>query len=233
MMSEPFKRFQGSRELPLFPLPVVLYPGVPLPLHIFEPRYKKMLSDITATDSMFGLLYFDSEESSAKPPVGRIGCMAEVLEVQHLEDGKSNILTVGLIRCKLESYTDSSEPYYVGEVSYFEDRVEDEQRLKRIAAQVSDMFLRTAKAIRTLNDERSELPDLSNVEPEKLSFMIAAAIELDLQTKQKFLEMDSTIERLKEIKELLSTALPAYEQKAKVYSLSRGNGHSKKRLDIK
>ena len=74
-------RVRGVRELPLFPLPVVLFPGVPLPLHIFEPRYREMLSDIRVGNSFFGLSYFDSSTSDKElPPRGHIGCVAEVTE---------------------------------------------------------------------------------------------------------------------------------------------------------
>ena len=57
-MSEALDKVRGLRELPIFPLPVVLFPGMPMPLHIFEPRYRKMLADIRAGDSLFGLSYF-------------------------------------------------------------------------------------------------------------------------------------------------------------------------------
>ena len=64
-MSDASDKVRGVRELPLFPLPLVLFPGVPLPLHIFEPRYQRLLSDIRAHDSLFGLSYFDQSESPA------------------------------------------------------------------------------------------------------------------------------------------------------------------------
>ena len=96
-------RVRGVRELPLFPLPLVLFPGVPLPLHIFEPRYRQMLSDIRVTNNLFGLSYFDSSTSDKElPPAGHAGCVAEVTEVQSLPDGRSNILTVGLIRYRVD-----------------------------------------------------------------------------------------------------------------------------------
>ena len=78
------------RELPLFPLPVVLFPGMPMPLHIFEPRYRKMLADIRAANNLFGLSYFDAGSSGKEiPPTGHIGCVAEVTETQGLPDGIS------------------------------------------------------------------------------------------------------------------------------------------------
>ena len=114
-MSEAQDKVQGVDTLPLFPLPVVLFPGVPMPLHIFEPRYREMLSDIRVTDSLFGLSYFDPSASNQEiPPPGHVGCVAEVTEVQALPDGRSNVLTVGLIRYRVEEYVEGNEPYLVG-----------------------------------------------------------------------------------------------------------------------
>src|SRR5215475_10083862 len=79
-MSDAMDKVRGVRELPIFPLPVVLFPGMPMPLHIFEERYRKMLSDIRAGDNLFGLSYFDASASGKEtPPAGHIGCVAEVI----------------------------------------------------------------------------------------------------------------------------------------------------------
>ena len=68
------EKVRGVRELPIFPLPVVLFPGMPMPLHIFEERYRTMLSDIRAGDNLFGLSYFDPAASDKDmPPAGHIG----------------------------------------------------------------------------------------------------------------------------------------------------------------
>ena len=82
-MSEAMDKVRGVRELPIFPLPVVLFPGMPMPLHIFEERYRKMLADIRAGNNLFGLSYFDPSSSDKdSPPAGHIGCVAEVTETQ-------------------------------------------------------------------------------------------------------------------------------------------------------
>src|SRR4029077_17737822 len=104
-MSEALDKVRGMRELPIFPLPVVLFPGMPMPLHIFESRYRKMMADIRAGDNLFGLSYFDSGSSENDvPPAGHIGCVAEVTESQALPDGRSNVLAVGVIRYQVEDY---------------------------------------------------------------------------------------------------------------------------------
>src|SRR5436190_5055518 len=109
-MSEAMEKVRGLRELPIFPLPVVLFPGMPMPLHIFEERYRKMLTDIRAGNNLFGLSYFDAADADRElPPAGHIGCVAEVAETQALPDGRSNILAVGVVRYEIESYVESGD----------------------------------------------------------------------------------------------------------------------------
>ena len=232
-MSEAFDRVRGVRQLPLFPLPVVLFPGVPMPLHIFEPRYRQMLSDIRIGHNLFGLSYFNAEEAeSDRPPVGHIGCVAEVVEAQALPDGRSNILTLGLIRYRVEGYVESGEPYLIGAVSFFEDEAEDEARLAEQTSEVSALFLRIARAVRQLNDDRASLPELPEAGPERLSFLVAAAMELGPEIKLELLEMRSTGERLRRVGDYLAQAVGNYEERARLHVIAKNNGHGGKRLDL-
>ena len=232
-MSEALERVRGVRHLPLFPLPVVLFPGVPLPLHVFEERYRQMLRDIRVHDNLFGLSFFDVAESEhGTPPLGHLGCAAEVTEVQQLPDGRSNILTLGLVRYRVESYVEGSEPYLVGQVAFFEDEAEDEELLARHVKETSALFLRIARAVRTINDDRAGLPELPETEPERLSFLIAAAMEMDNEVKLELLELRSTTERLKRLRDLLTRALSGYEERARMHEISKGNGHAGKKIEI-
>jgi Lon protease-like protein len=227
-------RVRGVRELPLFPLPLVLFPGVPLPLHIFEPRYRQMLADIRARDNLFGLSYFDASASAELeiPPAGHIGCAAEVTEVEPLADGRFNIVTIGLIRYRVEAYLDQGDPYLLGQVSFFEDEAEDERLLEERAREVTDIFLRIARAVRILNDERAALPELPETAPEHLSFLVAAAVDLDIEVKQELLELRSTAERLKRLHDLLGRVVKGYEERARVHAIAKGNGHTGKKIDL-
>jgi ATP-dependent Lon protease len=232
-MSDASDKVRGVRELPLFPLPLVLFPGVPLPLHIFEPRYQQMLSDIRAHDSLFGLSYFDATEADTDAPaIGHVGCVAEVTEVQPLPEGRSNILSIGLIRYRLESYAERNEPYLVGRVNFFEDEAEDNQFLDERADDVSKLFMRIAHAVRIINDERASLPELPPTEPERLSFLVAAAMELDTEVKLELLELRYTSERLKRLRDLLTRAVSNYEERARIHSIAKGNGHGGKKIDF-
>lgn len=226
-------KVSGISELPLFPLPVVVFPGMPMPLHIFEARYRKLLSDIRAGDNLFGLSYFDSTSTGLEiPPAGHIGCVAEVTEAQALPDGRSNILTVGVVRYRVDGYVESDEPYLVARVSFFEDDDEDEGRLTEESRDVAEMFMRVATAIRILNDERGSLPDISDTEPQKLSFLVAAAMEIEAETKQELLELRSTYERLRRLHDMLKRVIANYEERARLHMLAKGNGHGGKEIEV-
>src|SRR6266849_10942666 len=92
-----------ARELPIFPLPIVLFPGAPQPLHIFEPRYRQLVHDCLAGDRRFGVAYAAPDPAPGTPGTpgmpapgpGDVGCVAVIRSTQPLPDGRSNVLTVG------------------------------------------------------------------------------------------------------------------------------------------
>src|SRR5687767_1555031 len=232
-MSEASEKVIGVKGLPIFPLAVVLFPGVPLPLHIFEPRYRQMLNDIRVNNNLFGVSYFDVSTSTEDiPPAGHIGCVAEVSETQTLPDGRSNILTVGVIRYRIEKYVERGDPYLVAQVSFFEDDEEDDELLRESSREVAETFTRIARAVRTINDERASLPDISDTQPQRLSFLVAAAMEVDTDLKQELLEMRSTFERLRRLRDMLARAVSGYEERARIHEVAKGNGHSGRKIEL-
>jgi ATP-dependent Lon protease len=232
-MSEAMDKVRGVRELPIFPLPVVLFPGMPMPLHIFEERYRKMLADIRASDNLFGLSYFDVSASDKEtPPAGHIGCVAEVTETQALPDGRSNILAIGVVRYEVESYVERGDSYLVVRAKYFEDEDENESALSSNSQDVAKMFMRVANSIRVMNDERGNLPDISDTDPQRLSFLVAAALEIEAETKQELLELRSTSERLNRLRDLLARVVTGYEERARLHSVAKGNGHGGKKIEL-
>jgi ATP-dependent Lon protease len=232
-MSEASEKVIGVRDLPIFPLSIVLFPGVPLPLHIFEQRYRQMLNDIRLSNNLFGISYFDVSTSQQEiPPAGHIGCVAEVSETQTLPDGRSNILTVGVIRYRIEEYVERGDPYLVARVSFFEDEEDDNELLRNSSREVAETFTRIARAVRTINDERASLPDISDTEPQQLSFLVAAAMEVDTDLKQELLEMRSTSERLRRLRDMLARAVSSYEERARIHEMAKGNGHSGRKIEI-
>lgn len=232
-MSEASEKVAGIRHLPLFPLPLVLLPNELLPLHIFEPRYRQMLKDIGLEQNFFGVTYFNQEDTLAdKPPVETIGCVAEVREIQNLPDGRSNLLSIGVIRFRLLDYVETGDPYLVGDVEFFEDDPEDETVLNPLADEVFRLFKRIAKAAHKLSGERGRFPEIPQAEPQALSFLVTAAFNLEPEMKYKMVEIRSTIERLEKLREILKQAVGKMEESADIHKISQTNGHSRKKIDL-
>lgn len=232
-MSEASEKVLGIKHLPIFPLPVVLLPFELLPLHIFEDRYKQMLEDIKREKNFFGLSYFNPQESILeKPPTGSVGCVAEVRESQDLPEGRSNILTIGIIRYRLLEFVEAGDPYFIGDVEFFEDFEEDENRLQILADDVLSLFRRIAKAAHKLSGQRGELPEIPQTKPEQLSFLISAAFNLEAELKYQMLETRSTSERLERLREILSQTVDRVEDSAEIHKIAQTNGHTNKKINL-
>jgi len=217
----------------VFPLPLVLLPNEFLPLHIFEDRYKQMLKDVLEEQKLFGLTFFEPQDDvSTRPPVGTIGCVAEVREDQMLPDGRSNILTMGLVRYRLIDYIDSGDPYFVGDVIFFEDEEESEDKLQPLADEVYELFERVAKAAFKLSGGRGKFPEIPRTAPEQLSFLVTAAFNLDNPMKYQMLETTSTSDRLEKLRDILNQAVNKMEDSAEIHKVAQTNGHSSKKLDL-
>lgn len=232
-MSEASEKVTGIEHLPIFPLPLVLMPYELLPLHIFEPRYRQMLTDIELRRNLFGVNLFEPQsEFDEKPKPGNIGCVAEIKQAQAAADERSNILTFGLIRYRLLDYVDIGTPYLTAEVHFFEDDAEPESTLKPIADEAFELFDRVAKAAFKLSGNRGRFPEIPQAEPEQLSFLIAAAFNLDNEVKTQFIEMTATSERLIKLKAILEQAVTQMESNADIVGVAQRNGHSKKPIDL-
>lgn len=232
-MSEASEKVTGIEHLPIFPLPLVLMPYELLPLHIFEPRYRQMLKDIELRRNLFGVTFFEPQsEFEEKPKPGSLGCVAEIRQAQTLPDERSNILTFGLIRYRLIDYVETGTPYLSGRVEFFEDEPESTDELKPVAEDVFELFERVAKAAFKLSGNRGRFPEVPKAEPEQLSFLVAAAFNLDNEIKNQFIELTSTSERLDRLKDILEQAVTQMESNADIFSVAQKNGHSKKPIDL-
>jgi ATP-dependent Lon protease len=209
----------AKRELPLFPLPVVLFPGALLPLHIFEERYKLMIKDCLETDKMFGVTYH-TERDSWPPTIGRIGAIAQIMAVVPLDDGKMNILTVGATRYRSTKYIEV-EPYLKADVELFQDEPDDHDNAK-LMVEVKKLYDRASTALKEINDE--QLPDLPEM-PEEFSFVVASILRLQDMKKQNLLELRSTGVRLNRLRQHLSSIIDQYELRAQVHGIAKRNGH--------
>lgn len=232
-MSEALEKVSGVKFLPIFPLPVVLLPNELMPLHIFEPRYRKMLQDIKLEKNLFGLSFFNHEETELiAPEVGSIGCAAEVREAQMLDDGRSNILTIGVIRYVVENYVEPDESYLVAEVSFFEDNDEDSDVLTPLAGEVQELFMRMATAVREISGDRTQMPDMSQAAPQELSFLVSAAFNFNADLKYRLLKTRSTVERLQRLRFVLLQSVESVEESAEIGKIAKTNGHSKRKIDF-
>lgn len=233
-MSTIFEKIRNVDHLPIFPLPLVLFPNELLPLHIFEPRYRQMLEDIGGKHGLFGISLFENEDAfQDRPEIGSMGCVAEIREVQEAEDGRSNILTTGLIRYRITSYSDQGKPYLTAMVEFVQDDAEEIAGLNEVADEAYELFLRVAKAAFKMSGNTNEnLPDIDRSDPEALSFLIGAAFNLGNQTKNELLDLTNTTERFDKLLVILRQAAEQMETSAEIGHLSKTNGHSKKKLDL-
>lgn len=180
--------------LPLFPLNVVLFPHMPLPLHIFEPRYRTMVRECLAARTSFGVVAIrEGEEAGAAVAVPHeIGTLAKILQVDSLPDGRYDLLVSGATRFRVLK-TLGDRPYLRAEVDYLADRDEHPAADTRTAVQRA--FSEYAALLRQLVDEEAtpvQPPD----DPELLSYLIGAALNVDLGKKQALLAIDGAAERL-------------------------------------
>jgi Lon protease-like protein len=139
---------------------------------------------------------------------------------------------VGVIRYQVEDYIERGDSYLVVRANYFEDDHEESAGLIGNAHEVAGMFMRVANAIRLISDERGNLPDISDTEPQKLSFLVAAAMEIEVETKQELLELRSTSERLARLRDQLARVVKGYEERARLHTIAKGNGHGGKKIEI-
>ncbi|MBL8931506.1 MAG: LON peptidase substrate-binding domain-containing protein [Kineosporiaceae bacterium] len=205
-------------RLPLFPLGSVLVPGLVLPLHVFEERYRVLVNALLALPEgairQFGVIAIRSgaEAGQTIPELYEVGCSAELREVTPYSDGRFDIMSVGESRFRLlELDQDAGTPYLTGLVEFLPDPdgADVEPLRQDVAAQFADYR-------RRLQVDVTELPEDARV----VSYLIAAAMVLDLPERQQLLEQPTTADRLRAESELLRReralvgafrALPAVE----------------------
>lgn len=213
-----------TRRLPLFPLPLVLFPRAPQPLHIFEPRYRRLLADVLDSTREFGMILRTADTAERAIAPGTVGCVAFVESAQSLPDGRSNLLVSGRERFTLQRFVDDEAPYHIGEVEPFTDLEEPAEASREIAQRVRDIFQRVGRAVRTMQDDRTPLPELPD-DPALLSFAVAQHVELTLGDKQELLASPSPNARLHRLAQILSPFVDSVELRAMVHERARGNGH--------
>ncbi len=196
------------RRLPLFPLPVVLFPGAVAPLHIFEPRYRQMVARCIEFDRRFGLLYHDPDRMGPfEMEEGRVGTIAEIGEFRILPDGRSLLLAHGRERFRINDGIESPERYYEGLVEPFEDGSPgDPEELIRRRMRSLDLLVSVLEKLPDL-EGREDVPALEIDPADETSFQIAQRIRVDPAWQHALLEITDETRRLERIDSLLSDAL--------------------------
>ena len=215
-------------RLPIFPISVVLFPGTPLPLHIFEPRYRRMLADCLAGDRRFGITPMGKDDRM--PDSGTVGCIAEIRVNQELPDGRSNIIVFGGERFVLTSSVAGDAPYHVAMVQTFEDEPGSEPQ-DDSPVRLRQLFTGYYALLRQLNDVEPEDPSLPD-EALALSFHVAAALDCDPGVKQRLLVERSTARRVQALLMLIPILTAGVESALRVHRRAHTNGRGGARPDV-
>ena len=196
--------------LPLFPLELVLLPGTPLPLHIFEPRYKEMIRECIAAETPFGVIRAFDEG------IAEVGCTAEIITVtKEYPDGRMDLICEGR-KCFEVVEVNRDRSFLQAEVRIVPDDPGDSAQEERVkAVQLHLEILSLAGAVQ----------DLSAADQNQLSFYLAGSLPLDLDFKQKLLAMHSEGQRIQAVAAYLENVLPQLRRAARAREKAGGNGH--------
>jgi Lon protease-like protein len=195
--------------IPLFPLETVLFPGAPLPLHIFEPRYKEMIGECLEQKLPFGMVRVKENALAA------IGCSAAILNViKKYDDGRLDIAAEGRKRFEIESLN-HERSFLQGEVAYFDDEPSEvgdgpQQALIELHEQLFSIL--------------GQAPEIRR-DGRPLSFHLAGELPVDLDFKQALLEMKSEAERIETLTEYYRATIPKVEQTLRARERASRNGH--------
>ena len=185
--------------LPLFPLGTVLYPGLLLPLNIFEERYLRLVHDLLEGPEprRFGVIAIRKGRETGVDGISalhEIGCTATLREVAEQDDGRFHLVTVGTQRFRLGSL-DDSRPYLQGEVELLEEKVGDQAAAGLAAQAVRRGFRGYVEALASQESVEVSVPELPD-EPLLLSYLVAASMILDLPLRQQLLAEPDAERRL-------------------------------------
>jgi Lon protease-like protein len=198
--------------LPLFPLDVVLFPGAPLPLHIFEPRYKEMIGECLEQKLLFGVVR--AQETN----LADIGCTAEILAVtKTYDDGRMDIVTQGRDRFEILQLN-QERAFLRGEIMYVAD--EPEKPTQDEVTRAVDLH----RQILALANSEQDLPEN---EESALSYHLAGSLPLDLDFKQKMLSLRSEAQRIQTVIAYFEAILPNLRRAVTMRQKAGGNGHAR------
>jgi len=198
-------------HLPLFPLDLVLFPGASLPLHIFEPRYREMISECLDRKKSFGVVRAKEEG------VAEIGCTAEVITVaRKYPDGRMDIVTEGRERFEVIR-VNQERSFLQADVLYLQDEpdrasAEEIVRAMELQAEIAGLA----------NSPSAGPPD---PEGPQLAFNLVGPLPLDLDFKQTLQGLKSEAERIRAVISYFEAVLPNLRRSVRARQKAGGNGH--------
>lgn len=202
--------------IPLFPLPLVLFPGEEIPLHIFEPRYKEMIAECLRDGHAFGIVSYLNNR------VSTVGCTCEIATVRTTyDDGRYDIIGHGTDRFLVYGF-ETKRSFLQGNVSYFHDEIEE-----RHTSAIEAMLKRIEPQFLEILDLAKQEVSAHEVATPCRSFGFAHYIGFELSQKQNLLEIKSEYERLVFIKNHLDHVLPKLRAFEETRHKIRSNGHFK------
>jgi len=197
------------RDFPLFPLGMVALPAEIVPLHIFEERYKTMISDCLEGDSEFGIVWMSDDGLQST------GCACEITDVlERTEDGRMNILTRGTRPFRVLERQDAL-PYPAGEVEFLEDQDEAEDREALDAAHAI-----YADLVEQATDRRPDDDELASLG----AYDMAATVDFGAEAKQGLLDLRSESARLRLVTQLFRAAAKRLDLVERAQDRARSNG---------
>lgn len=195
--------------LSLFPLDVVLFPGAPLPLHIFEPRYKEMINECLEQKKPFGMV------RAIKDALAEVGCTANIIKVtRKYDDGRLDIDAEGKQRFEIIQLN-QERSFLRGEVVFFDDNPGN------VAEADANSALELHTKLFDILGQRTEVKSARS----SISFQLAHELPVDLDFKQTLLEMKSEPERVETLIEYYKATIPRVEKTLRVREKASGNGH--------
>ena len=201
MQTEP--KHTEEKELPLFPLNAVLFPGGFLPLHIFEQRYRKMVKYCIRNESSFGIVMIkEGEEVGETVTPCKVGTAVDLVDVDRFPDGQMHIVTSGHSRFEILEINDEL-PYLVARVRMLDSLdAEPDTSLEEIATETRELYIE----YETLSSHLRfgwQPPEENSQHPQQLAYQIGTRLRISLEAKQNLLEITSFDELLRREIEIL------------------------------
>ncbi|MFN8576217.1 MAG: LON peptidase substrate-binding domain-containing protein [Candidatus Sericytochromatia bacterium] len=212
----------NEKNFPLFPLGIVLLPGMITPLHIFEERYKQMINRCIENKESFGIVYYSGNKMHEK------GCTAEIVGVINKNsNGTMDILIEGKERFNIEA-TNSNELYLQGDITIFDDEYElsgNDLEISRVQG------IKLLKEVLDIYGNGMENIIFDDFDAKTVSFLITSNSAFTMDEKQSFLEMINTKERIEKAVKSLNVLVERIKSAKEIEKIIQSNGYLPKKHD--